>query len=121
MSHFLRLGSRKSRIDTMYLCSSYLLPITHYQPLNLHPDANDIYLVVEISNSSLTKVLEQKQPIYAAGIQEYGILDLTTLQLIVLRNPQVNEYQSRQNIKSGMIFPLAFPEITLSVEQFFSV
>ncbi|WP_330219965.1 Uma2 family endonuclease [Chroogloeocystis siderophila] len=37
-----------------------------------HPGANDIYLVVEISNSSLIKDLEQKQPIYAvAGISEH--------------------------------------------------
>ncbi|AFZ32654.1 protein of unknown function DUF820 [Gloeocapsa sp. PCC 7428] len=87
-----------------------------------HPGANDIYLVVEISNSSLTKVLKQKQPIYAAaGIQEYWILDLTALQLIVFRNPQSNEYQSRQDIKSGIVSPLAFPAITLSVEQLFSV
>lgn len=32
-----------------------------------HPGSDDIYLVVEISNSSLTKDLEQKQPIYAAA------------------------------------------------------
>ncbi|MUL34911.1 Uma2 family endonuclease [Gloeocapsopsis dulcis] len=86
-----------------------------------HPGANDI-LVVEISNSSLTKDLEQKQPIYAAaGIQEYWILDLTTLQLIVFRDPQGNVYQSRQDIKTGIVSPLGFPEITISVEQLFSV
>ncbi|MBE9191092.1 Uma2 family endonuclease [Gloeocapsopsis crepidinum LEGE 06123] len=87
-----------------------------------HPGANDIYLVVEISNSSLTKDLEQKQPIYAAAeIQEYWILDLTTLQLIVFRDPQGNKYQSRQDIKTGIVSPLAFPEITISIEQLFSV
>lgn len=77
--------------------------------------------MVEISNSSLTKDLE-KQPIYAAaGIQEYWILDLTALQLIVFRNPQGDKYQSRQDIKAGIVSPLAFPEITVSVEQSFSV
>lgn len=78
--------------------------------------------MVEISNSSLTKDLEQKQLIYAAArIQEYWILDLTALQLIVFRNPQGNKYQSRQDIKSGIISPLAFPVITLSVEELFLV
>jgi Uma2 family endonuclease len=87
-----------------------------------HPTPEDIFLVVEVSNSSLSKDLEHKQPIYAAaGIQEYWILDLTTLQLIVFRAPHGNEYQSRQNIKAGIVSPLAFPEITILVEQLFSV
>lgn len=80
-----------------------------------HPGPEDIFLLVEISDSSLTKDLELKKSIYAAaGIQEYWVLDLTKLRLIMFRNPQRDNYQSRQEFQEGAIAPIAFPDIEIS-------
>lgn len=85
-----------------------------------HPGPEDVLLLIEISDSSLTKDLEQKKPIYAAaGIQEYWILDLTVNQLIVFRHPQGKDYQVRQDFKVGKVAPLAFPDLEISLESLF--
>lgn len=59
-----------------------------------------------------------KLPIYAsAGIKEYWILDLTTKQVkvIVFRNPQGNTYTEQFKVSEGLITPLAFPYVSISV------
>lgn len=77
-------------------------------------------MLVEISESSLTKDLGQKKPIYAiAGIEEYWILDLKKRQLIVFRNPQGDDYELRQELTESAIAPLAFPDIEISLRQLF--
>lgn len=87
-----------------------------------HPGPEDIFLLVEISDSSLTKDLELKKSIYAAaGIQEYWVLDLTKLRLIMFRNPQRDNYQSRQEFQEGAIAPIAFPDIEILLSQLFQV
>jgi Uma2 family endonuclease len=91
---------------------------TRYQ--HRHPGSEEIFLLVEISDSSLTKDLEQKKSIYAtAGIQEYWVLDLTAQQLIVFRNPEGKDYQSRQDLREGAIAPLVFPDMKVSLSQLF--
>lgn len=89
---------------------------TQYQ--HRHPGPEDILLLVEVSDSSLTKDLEQKKAIYAAaGIQEYWVLDLTIHQLIVFRHPVGDNFQSRQDLQEGTIAPLASPDIKISLSQ----
>lgn len=85
-----------------------------------HPVAEDIFLLIEISESSLTKDLGQKKLIYAmAGIEEYWILDLKKLQLIVFRHPQADDYELQQELTEGAIAPLAFPDLEISLRQLF--
>ena len=92
------------------------LPRTRYR--ERHPYAEDIYWVIEVSNSSLTKDLELKKQIYAeAGIQEYWVINLKAKQLIVFRSPQGDDYLSQQEIIKGEISPLAFPDIKVSVNK----
>ncbi|MGK7893640.1 MAG: Uma2 family endonuclease [Xenococcus sp. (in: cyanobacteria)] len=51
-----------------------------------HPFSEEIYLLIEISDSTLEKDLEQKRIAYAhAGILEYWVLDLKAQQLIVFQ------------------------------------
>lgn len=86
-----------------------------------HPRAEEIYLVVEISESSLVKDLEQKKLIYAtAGIVEYWVLNLAKLQLIVFRHPQASSYLSRQELTGGEIAPMMFPDVKISLTQLFA-
>ncbi|WP_293125129.1 Uma2 family endonuclease [Okeania sp. SIO1I7] len=64
-----------------------------------HPNQDDVYLVIEFSNSSLAKDLNEKRLVYAsAGIQEYWVVNLRGRQFIVFRNSVDGNYQSEQNI-----------------------
>lgn len=83
-----------------------------------HPSAEDVFLLVEVSESSLRKDLEIKRATYAAvGIEDYWILDLKNSQLIVFRDPQNADYQSEQRLQQGEISPLAFPDLSFSLSQ----
>lgn len=85
-----------------------------------HPTAEEIFLVVEISESTLAKDLDRKKAIYAAaGIVEYWVLNLLKLQLIVFRHPQAQDYLSRQEFKEGEIAPVMFPDVKISLTQLF--
>jgi len=83
-----------------------------------HPYPEDVFWLLEFSNSSLAKDLKPKRLVYAAaGIQEYWVANLKTSTLIVFRSPQQGDYQSQQDLTTGVIQPLAFPEIAISIEQ----
>ncbi|MBD1822809.1 Uma2 family endonuclease [Cyanobacteria bacterium FACHB-DQ100] len=83
-----------------------------------HPYPENIFWLIEYSNSSPSKDLGIKRKIYAeVGISEYWIVDLKRLQLIVLRDPQDGDYRSETTLTTGTIAPLAFPEISISVDR----
>jgi Uma2 family endonuclease len=85
---------------------------------NRHPQPEDIFWVVEVAKTSLKKDLEIKAAIYAAAqIQEYWILDLSAQQMIVLRNPQERRYTQEQIMQTGIITPLAFPNVQVSIPR----
>lgn len=81
-----------------------------------HPYPENIFWVIEYSQSSLNKDLEIKSKIYAeVGIPEYWVVNLNELQLIVFRYPENGEYTFQQIFTNGTISPLAFPEIATSI------
>lgn len=83
-----------------------------------HPYAENIFWLIEYANSSLEKDLEIKSKIYAAaGILEYWVVNLKNSHLVVFRDILDQEYASKQTLKSGIIQPLAFPDISVSVEN----
>jgi Uma2 family endonuclease len=86
------------------------------QYLQHHPYPENIFWVIEYSNTSLEKDLEIKTEIYAeAGIDEYWVVNLRTRELIVFRNPQQIKYTSKSILTVGTVNPLAFPNIAVSV------
>jgi Uma2 family endonuclease len=92
------------------------LPESSYH--NRHPGPKDIFWIVEVAQTSLKKDLETKLAIYAmAEIEEYWVLDLSSKQVIVFRNPQEGKYIEESKIANGMITPLAFPEVSVSVQK----
>lgn len=96
------------------------LPDTAY--LSHHPYPEDIYWLIEIADSTLNYDLEVKQKIYAqAGIKEYWIIDVQGKQIIMLRNPQGDEFLDRQEIKDGVINPMAFPEVAIEVSKLIEI
>jgi Uma2 family endonuclease len=83
-----------------------------------HPYAENIFWLIEYSNTSLEKDLETKSKIYAeAGIQEYWIVNLKKLCLVVFRQPLDSEYTTKMTFTEGTIQPLAFPDVSISVSQ----
>jgi Uma2 family endonuclease len=81
-----------------------------------HPHVEDIFWLIEISNSTLVKDLGMKKDIYAdAGILEYWVMDLQASELIVFRDLTTEGYQSETRLNSGRISPLAFPDISIAV------
>ena len=86
-----------------------------------HPYPENIYWLIEYSNSSLEKDLNVKTKIYAAvGIKEYWVVNLKKRQLIVFREPQETEYASKATFSSGFVCLLAFPEISVAVDAIIS-
>ena len=92
------------------------LPISLYD--SHHPSAEEIYLLIEISDSTLEKDLEQKRIAYArAGILEYWVVDLKASQLIRFTEPSEDSYQIQQTYTQGNFSLVAFPEISVSVGE----
>lgn len=93
-------------------------PDTLYQ--THHPFPEDIFWLIEIANTTLVKDLGVKRDIYAfAGIPEYWVMNLQTLELVVFRDPIDNEYRSKICLSSGTISSLAFPEIPIDISRLF--
>jgi Uma2 family endonuclease len=83
-----------------------------------HPYPENIFWVMEYSNSSLDKDLGVKARIYASeGIPEYWVINLKQNVLIVFRDPVDGKYQSRQEFTTGTISPLAFPDVAIEVTR----
>ena len=93
-------------------------PDTLYQ--TRHPFPEDIFWLIEIANSTLAKDLGVKRELYArAGIPEYWVMNLQTLELVVFRDLSDNEYRSEVCFTSGEISPLAFPNLSIDVSRLF--
>lgn len=83
-----------------------------------HPYPENIFWLIEYSDSSLSKDLEVKSKIYAvAGIREYWLINLKNKQLIVFRSPTNEGYLSKELLTEGNINPLAFPDISVSASR----
>jgi Uma2 family endonuclease len=69
----------------------------------------------------LTFDLNKKKQIYAAaGISEYWVMNVKANSLTVFRQPRENDYSLKYEMSQGELIPLAFPEITVSVDRLFS-
>lgn len=92
------------------------LPEAQYR--QRHPSPDDIYWLIEISDSTLDTDLNEKKRIYArSGILEYWVVDVRSQQLSVFRQSQGNDYLIQEIYTQGSISPLAFPEVTISVQR----
>jgi Uma2 family endonuclease len=83
-----------------------------------HPYAEDIYWLIEVSNETLTKDLEQKTTTYARNsIPEYWVIDLKNNKLIVRTQPQDNSYAQIVEYQTGTVSSLAFPQIVIALNR----
>lgn len=80
-----------------------------------HPRPEDIYLVVEVSDATLTADRDVKLPLYArAGIPETWLMNLPADRIEVYRDPAPEGYRSITLVpREGALTPLAFPDVTI--------
>lgn len=84
-----------------------------------HPKPEDIFLVVEVSDTTVDYDKEVKIPIYAQeGISEVWLLDLNAQAVEVFQQPTSNGYQHMQQFYCGQALIIsAFPEVQFTVDQ----
>lgn len=124
LKHLLQ-GKAKVRLDGSITLSNsepepdiaiVQLPESRYR--DRHPYPEDIFWLIEVSDSTLLKDLQDKKAAYAAaGIPEYWVLDLKAGALIVFRQLNDAEYLSEQKFIEDIICPIAFPEVQVSVDR----
>ena len=83
-----------------------------------HPTPSEVYLIIEVADSSLTFDREIKAKAYArSGIADYWVLNVNERQLHVFREPAENGYQSELILgEYGSISPLQFPTMNIAIQ-----
>ena len=111
-AHPITLPDSEPEPDVAIVRSPDTLYLTH------HPYPEDIYWLIEISDSTLGKDLGIKKKAYArARISEYWVIDVESQLLKVFQNPQAEDYQLERAYTQGVVSPLAFPSLSVSVQR----
>ena len=84
-----------------------------------HPTPADVYLLVEVADSSLVYDRQTKVPLYARhGVPEVWLVNLVEGHIAVYRDPAADGYRSIRIVRPGEeLAPLAFPELVLAVDK----
>jgi hypothetical protein len=84
-----------------------------------HPGPDDIYLLMEVSDTTLTFDRTVKLPIYAeAGVAEVWIVNLQDNQIEVYRNPSGSLYQSMKTFAGDQTLTIdRLPNVTIEAHQ----
>jgi Uma2 family endonuclease len=86
-----------------------------------HPNPSEIFLLIEVSYSTLQIDRYEKAPIYSrANIAEYWILDVVDREAYIYRHPGPQGYQSEVVLQDNAIISvLAFPAIEINLSGLF--
>ena len=81
------------------------------------PAPDDVFLLIEVSDSTVASDREKKLPLYGrAGIREVWIVNLPDQSIEVCRDPHYQGYASTEVLRPGaQARPLAFPDVALEV------
>lgn len=84
-----------------------------------HPQPGDVFLLIEVSDTSLDYDREEKLPAYGrAGVSEVWIVNLQDETIEVYREPHFAGYGSKTLLNAGeTISPLAFPDAVVDVAE----
>ncbi|CAN1210224.1 Putative restriction endonuclease domain-containing protein [Tumidithrix helvetica PCC 7403] len=88
-----------------------------------HPEAADIYLLIEVADSTISKDRKQKAGIYAKNqVLEYWILDLKSQQVYIFRQPENGIYREEFVLtRSDSIAMQAFPDVAIALDAMFPI
>jgi len=86
-----------------------------------HPGAQDVHLLIEVSDSTLAYDQGIKRNLYARnGVREYWVVDVAGERAIVYRRPVNGAYASvREFGRGGKIAPETIPAIEVAVSDLF--
>jgi Uma2 family endonuclease len=86
--------------------------------LSKHPAAEDIFLIIEVADSSLEYDTTVKLGLYAIlGIPEYWVADLQNRRLLVHSSPEGDKYVVRQERRPGdLVAPLLLPDCSIPAD-----
>jgi len=84
-----------------------------------HPQAEDVFLLIEVSESTLDYDRDEKLPVYGrAGVAEVWIVNLNEAMVEVYRDPHFTGYGNKTLIRVGdHVAPLAFPDAAVDVAE----
>jgi Uma2 family endonuclease len=83
-----------------------------------HPRAEDVFLLVEVADSSLGFDRAVKLPLYARhGIPEVWILNAPQRRLEVYRQPGPEGYAAFSHLGEGVVAPAAFPGVAIDLDR----
>jgi Uma2 family endonuclease len=87
--------------------------------LGRHPRPNEIFLLIEVADSSLSYDVGPKLDAYArAGICEVWVIDIIRRRVLIHRQPDQGRYETRLELPmDGVLTIEAFPDITLPVAK----
>jgi Uma2 family endonuclease len=82
-----------------------------------HPQAEDVYLLVEVSDATLEQDRNEKLPAYGrAGVAEVWIVNIPEQTVEVYREPNFTGYASKIILRAGdHAKPQAFPDVAVDV------
>ncbi len=89
--------------------------------IGAHPTPDDIFLLIEVADSTLSRDRKKKSRTYAkAKIPEYWVLDVISLKVYVFRKPGKDGYVQESVLDTDTTLSLvAFPEIKVEIKQLF--
>lgn len=84
-----------------------------------HPQAQDIWLLVEVADTTVEFDREIKLPLYArSGVREVWLVDLNENAIAVYREPSLSGYGQVQQLQRGQELTVqAFDDLRLSVDE----
>ena len=88
-----------------------------------HPEASDIYLLIEVADWTISKDRKQKARIYGKNqVLEYWILDIQKRQVYVFRQPQDGIYREELIFSSSdSVAMQAFPDVAIALDALFPI
>ena len=84
-----------------------------------HPTPSEVYLIIEVADSSFKYDRETKGKAYAkSGIADYWVLDVNERKLHVFREPTPEGYQSEVILsEEASLSPLQFPTFVIALQD----
>jgi Uma2 family endonuclease len=84
-----------------------------------HPTPSEVYLIIEVADSSFKYERQTKGKAYAkSGIADYWVLDVNERKLHVFREPTPEGYQSEVILsEEASLSPLQFPTFVIALQD----
>lgn len=98
------------------------IAVVRHDPLDYadhHPTPSEVYLIIEVADSSLKYDRETKGKAYArSGIADYWVLDVNERKLHVFREPTQDGFQSEVILfEEASVSPLQFPALEIALQD----